>query len=187
MQFKHRSQLFQKQPRAFTIGAIEEINDEWVFFDDETDEAFLLEDLIDEDFEVSINEEWVPASLKNGNFIIQYSKKKKLQNGDILRIQRKLLYSFDSLLKNLTDESFYTLAYLLNTHSFSLYDCLYCHNFLSFQPEGSPSEGVNFIVFDNGELVCSVYHQFRISSEEQNHRFELTKATGNRYLLTQLS
>ncbi|WP_179865556.1 MULTISPECIES: DUF2777 family protein [unclassified Bacillus (in: firmicutes)] len=187
MQFKQRSQLFQKQPRAFTIGAIEEINDEWVFFDDETDEAFLLEDLIDEEFEVSINEEWIPASLRNGNFLIQYPKKKKLQNGDILRIQRKLLYSFDTLLKNLSDESFYTLAYLLNTHHFSLYDCLYCHNFLSFQPENSPSDGVNFIVFDNGELVCSVYHQFRISSEEQNHRFELTKATGNRYLLTQLS
>ncbi|WP_088042493.1 DUF2777 family protein [Bacillus sp. EAC] len=187
MQYKLRTQLFKEQPRAFTIGTIEEINDEWVFFDDETDEAFLLEELIEVEFEVSINEEWTPASLKNGTYSINHSKKKKLQNGDLLRIQKKLLYSFDSLLKNLSDESFYSLAYLLNTHGFSLYDCLYCHNFLSFQPEDTPVEGVNFIVFDNGELVCSLYHQFRISPEEQNHRFELTKATGNRYLLTQLS
>lgn len=187
MQFKHRSQLFKEQPRAYTIGTIEEINDEWVFFDDETDEAFLLEELVEEEFEVSVNEEWTPAYFTNGTYSIYHSKKKKLQNGDTLRIQRKLLYSFDTLLNNLSDESFYSLAYLLNTHSFSLYDCLYCHNFLSFQPDDSPSEGVNFIVFDNGDLVCSVYHQFKISPTEQNHRFELTKATGNRYLLTQLS
>lgn len=187
MQYKHRSQLFKEQPRAFTIGSIEEINDEWVFFDDETDEAFILDELIEKEFEVSINEEWTPASFQDGTFLIFHSKKKKLQNGDVLRIQRKLLYSFDTLLKHLSDESFYSLAYLLNTHGFSLYDCLYCHNFLSFQPENTPTEGVNFIVFDNEELVCSVYHQFKISPEEQNHRFELTKATGNRYLLTQLS
>lgn len=187
MQFKHRSQLFKEQPRAYTNGTIEEINDEWVFFDDETDEAFLLEELVEADFEVLIDEEWSPASLKNGIYIVHHSIKKRLQNGDSLRIQRKLLYSFDTLLKKLSDEAFFSLAYLLNTHGFSLFDCLYCHNFLAFQPENTPSEGVNFIVFDNGDLVCSVYHQFKLSEDEQNHRFELTEATGNRYLLTQLS
>jgi hypothetical protein len=187
MSQKHRMKLFKEQPRAFLIGSVEKMNKEWIFFDEETDEAFLLEEIVSEEFEIELDEEWFPVHHQKGEFTVSHPTRKNLENGDTIRIHQKLLYSFELLLKSLSDESFFTLAHLLNSHSFSFYDCLYCHNFLAFQSEQNPAEGVNFLVFDNNEMVCSVYHLFRITPEEQNHRFELTEATGKRYLLTQLS
>ncbi len=37
-----RNHILYNQPRAHTVGNVEYINNEWVFFDDENEEAFFI-------------------------------------------------------------------------------------------------------------------------------------------------
>ncbi|GER65758.1 hypothetical protein BpJC7_21740 [Weizmannia acidilactici] len=46
-----RLKIIESQSRAFLTGTAEKLNDEWVFFDDECDEASMLDDYLDQEIE----------------------------------------------------------------------------------------------------------------------------------------
>src|SRR6516165_8853417 len=103
---KQRKHILYSQPRAHTIGNVEYINDEWVFFDEESDEASLLEDMIEDGFEVLYNNNWLPARFYEHNILQVADEHHSLQNGETIRIRKKLMISYHEWLEELPDSSF---------------------------------------------------------------------------------
>ena len=52
MRQQQRVKLMKQQTRAFTEGTVENINFQWIFFDDETDEASSIDDYMQNEVEV---------------------------------------------------------------------------------------------------------------------------------------
>ena len=73
---------------------------------------------------------------------------------------KKLLLSYKEWLEELPDSVFTLLTESLQSLHYSLYDCMYCHNYLSFLPKEETCEGVNILLFDNEEMICSLQHHF---------------------------
>jgi Protein of unknown function (DUF2777) len=174
----NRYQLLQEQPRAYISGNAEYINNEWVFFDEESDEAYLLSDLISEDLEIHINNVWIKAHFWEEDVIKIENKQYFLQNGEYIRIRKKLQTSYQEFLHELNDETFIKLTDALKELDYSIYDCTFCHNFLSFQPKGKSCQGVNFFLFDNEDLVTSLHHSFIRDAHLVTDRFSFVRADG---------
>ncbi|MDF1511804.1 DUF2777 family protein, partial [Robertmurraya sp. DFI.2.37] len=81
-----------------------------------------------------------------------------LKRSDTLRIRKNLIYSLERLLEEISDDAFYQFITHLNSLHFSVYDCIYCYNHLNFLKGEDRKEGVNFIIFDNQEDICSIQH-----------------------------
>ncbi|RSK29268.1 DUF2777 family protein [Bacillus sp. HMF5848] len=173
----------QEQPRAYTTGTVEFINDEWIFFDEETDEAFLLEDIAHVHIEVLKNG-WLKGELKEKGRVILAKSIYRLQNGDMVRIQKALLHSYDCWLEQLDDSTFYQFISSLNQLGYSMYDCIYCHNQLLYSQTPKTGRGVNFLIFDNEESICSMHHHYNFNESPPIIRFEFTESHGHRMLRT---
>ncbi|GGE72529.1 DUF2777 family protein [Priestia taiwanensis] len=174
----NRYQLLQEQPRAYTSGNVEYINNEWVFFDEESDEAYLLADFVSEDLEIHMNEVWIRAYFFEDDVIQIENKQYFLQHGEYIRIRKKLQTSYQEFLHELSDEAFTKLVDALNELDYSIYDCIYCHNFLSFQPKDKSAQGINFFLFDNEDLVCSLHHSFIRDATIVKDRFSFARTDG---------
>ncbi len=56
---------------------------------------------------------------------------------------------------------------------------MYCHNYLSFLPKEEACEGVNILLFDNEEMICTFAAPFRTSHFTSNkNMFRFTKVNG---------
>ncbi|WP_456275908.1 DUF2777 family protein [Bacillus sp. AK128] len=183
MKLQQRLEQLPHQERAYMIGSVEAIHKQWVFFD-EQDEPSALTDIINDTYQIKINNNWETFhSFENGVAIGKQVY--AIKDGDQLKIQKPLTYVYQEWLNELSDEAFQKLINLLNTLQFSVFDCIYCHNSLFFKVQTKPSQGVNFIVYDNGEELCSVHHHFQ-RGIERNDRFEVTLNNGKRHILTNL-
>lgn len=89
-----------------------------------------------------------------------------------------MLLSYHEWLEELPDSAFAFFAETLQSFNYSLYDCIYCHNFLSFQPKDGPCEGVNLLLFDNEEMICSLHHHYVRFSTCNKNIFKFIKANG---------
>lgn len=176
-----RNKLIEFQKRAYTEGTIENINNQWIFFDEETEEATLLDVWFQEEIEVFRLNRWKKGVLgKEG--MLKGKDILHLKDQDTIRIRKKLVFSLEQLLDEIHDEAFYQFITSLNTMNFSIYDCIYCYNHLTFFSESRQKSGVNFIVFDNGESICNVQHHFYYY-ENRNDRFEFTLSSGKRMVI----
>lgn len=127
-------------------------------FENETDDAYPLEDFIFREVQVESLNHWNTGILTD-KFTIQYHHTQYiLQNHDKIKIRKTLTISFQAWLESLDDDVF-QFIHTLNRINFSIYDILYCYNHLSFQIH-EKKQGVNFLVFDNMEKLCSVHHHF---------------------------
>ncbi|WP_129731684.1 MULTISPECIES: DUF2777 family protein [Bacillaceae] len=178
---KHRYHIMRNQPRSYTVGNIECINEEWIFFDEESDEASLLWEIVEDDFEILYNNHWLPARFYENDTLKIENEPHPLESGETVRIRKKLQTGYEEWLKELSDSSFSTLTKALGRFDYSLYDCIYCHNILFFQPASAPRQGVNFIVYDNGDYVCSLHHRYIRDGEMSKDIFEFTRADGQMY------
>ncbi|WP_223700737.1 DUF2777 family protein [Sutcliffiella deserti] len=185
MNLQKRRNIIYSQKRSYTCGTVENINEQWIFFEAEDDEAFLLEELTENGIEILLSNEWVPGVfLETGEILLQTQHLYELNNGDAVRVRKRLPYPYMELLEELPEEAFYRFTKLLNSNEISLYDCIYCHNTMQFLEEKN-QRGVNFLVYDNGTLICSVQHHF--SREKHGaDRFEYTLQTGKRYMIANL-
>lgn len=174
----NRYHIMRNQQRAYTIGSIERINTEWIFFDEESEEASLVADIVQDGFEILYEQHWVPALLYENDIIKIEHTLHHLQNKDILRVPKKLQYSYEVWITELPDLSFYTFASTLQELGYSVYDSIFCHNSLQFQSNFQLKQGVNFIVYDNGDLVCAVQHQYVRGIEVEKDIFTFTRADG---------
>lgn len=185
MEKQQRNKLIQHQRRAFTEGSVEYINEQWVFFDDETEEATLLNVWINEEIEVFLYNRWRKGILKNDGMIDLGNDHYHLKDQDLIKIRKHLVYSLEQLLAEINDDAFCQFIINLNSLQFSIYDCIYCYNHLNFLTEGSQKSGVNFIVFDNGDNICTVQHHF-VYYEKRNDRFEFTLSSGKRMVIEKI-
>jgi Protein of unknown function (DUF2777) len=179
MSLQHRLHWFDQQPRAYTTGTVEYIHDQWVFFEDECEEASLLDDYLGKEVEVFHFNQWVKGVLREGGILFFRNACYHLQNGDAVRFRKILRAGYQMLLDDLSDEAFLRFAIMLNQLSFSLYDCIYCYHHSMFQHD----RGVNFLMFDNTDTICSVQHHYQKTGLTYD-RFEFTLANGKRALIT---
>lgn len=182
---QQRNKLIQHQQRAFTEGSVEYINEQWVFFDDETEEATLLNVWINEEIEVFVFNRWRKGVLKSDGMIGLGQDHYHLKDQDSIRIRKRLVYALEQLLIEINDDAFCQFIIHLNSLQFSIYDCIYCYNHLNFLSESSQKSGVNFIVLDNGENICSVQHHF-VYYEKKSDRFEFTMSSGKRMVIEKI-
>ncbi len=185
MRKQQRNKLIQHQQRAFTEGTVEYINEQWVFFDEETEEATLLNVWLNEEIEVFVYNRWRKGILKSDGKIGLRQEDYYLKDKDLIRIRKRLVYSLEQLLGEINDDALCQFIINLNSLHFSIYDCIYCYNHLNFLTESSQKSGVNFIVFDNGDNICSVQHHF-VYYETKSDRFEFTLSSGKRMVIEKI-
>ncbi|MCH1625835.1 DUF2777 family protein [Ferdinandcohnia quinoae] len=185
MDLQQRLGNIKEQKRSHIVGTVECINEQWIFFDAESDEASMLEEMIDHDVEVFTLNRWEKGVFVEEGLIKMCDYFYKLENGDCLRFRKWLPQSYNKFLENFSEDLFLKYTSLLNNLSFSLYDCIHCHNQFIYSKDKQHFQGVNFIIYDNTETICSVHHHFSRNSKEID-RFEFTIATGKRAILTNL-
>lgn len=185
MNKQQRIKLIEFQDRAFTEGTIECINNQWVFFDDETEEATLLDVWLHEEIELFRFNRWRKGILDKDAIVLYDQEKILLKDQDIIRIRKKLVFSLEQLLEEIHDDAFYQFITSLNNANFSIYDCIYCYNHLTFLNESKQKNGVNFIIFDNGDSICNVQHHF-FYYKDRSDRFEFTLSTGKRMVIEKM-
>lgn len=186
MSQQQRSKLFNRQTRAFAEGTVEYINHQWIFFDGETDEASSLDEYLNHDIEIYRGNRWCRGSIGEHGTVKLKSRIFDLENDEMIRIRKQLIYSFERLLDELNDDSFFQFVTTLNSLGFSVYDCIYSYNQLTFLRTATTQSGVNFFIFDNGTLLCSVQHHFYYS-EKEHDRFEFTLNTGKRIIIEKIN
>ncbi|MCH6265231.1 MULTISPECIES: DUF2777 domain-containing protein [Neobacillus] len=185
MNRQQRIHLYDIQERSYTEGTVEQINGQWIFFDEETEEASMLEEFLHQEIEIFRMNRWKkgilyePGNIRIGNEVTM------LRDHDTVRIRKHLIYSLERLLDGINDDAFFQFVTTLNSLEFSIYDCIYCYNHLSFLSDENRKDGVNFMVFDNQELICNVQHHFYYY-EKVNDRFEFTINTGKRLIIEKM-
>ncbi|KAB2330915.1 DUF2777 domain-containing protein [Bacillus mesophilum] len=186
MKKQQRIKLIEYQTRAFTEGNVEYINDQWIFFDRETDEAAMLDDYLHMEIELARHKRWKKGKLAGEGKIACSDELVFLKDQDTVRIRKSLVFALEKLLDELNDDAFYQFVTTLNSMQFSIYDCIYCYNQLTFVHDEDRKSGVNFIIFDNQEHICSVQHHFSYY-EGISDRFEFTLNTGKRMVIEKIS
>ena len=181
-----RSELMNHQTRAFSSGSVEYINDQWVFFCEENDEAYPMEDYVGREIDIFRHQGWRRGRLEENGIVRLKKDTVFLLHQENVRIKKETLYSFERLLEDLNDDAFFQFMMTLNSLSFSMYDCIYGYNQLTFIRDRRNCSGVNFFTFDNGVCVCSVQHHF-VYSSKQHDRFEFTQNTGKRIVIEKLN
>jgi hypothetical protein len=185
MNNQQRTKLLESQNRSYTEGSIECINKQWIFFDEDTEEATLLDVWLHQAIEVFRFNRWKEGIFCGENQIKIGNVIHPLKNQDKIRIRKNLVFSLEQLAKELNDDAFYQFITNLNALNFSLYDCIYCYNHLTFLSETKQKNGVNFMIFDNSDNIISVHHHF-FYYENESDRFEFTLGTGKRMVIEKM-
>ncbi|WP_042356511.1 DUF2777 domain-containing protein [Bacillus rubiinfantis] len=185
MNRQQRIHLYEIQNRAYTEGTVEQINNQWIFFDGETEEASMLDDLLQQEIEIFRFNRWKKGLLIETGKILIGNEHIMLRDHDVIRIRKQLIYSLERLLEGINDDAFFQFVTTLNSMNFSIFDCIYCYNHLSFLTDEHRKDGVNFMVFDNQDEICNVQHHFYYY-EKKNDRFEFTINTGKRLIIEKL-
>ncbi|WP_059172984.1 DUF2777 domain-containing protein [Bacillus sp. FJAT-27445] len=186
MNRQQRDKIYETQARAFTEGSIENINEQWVFFEKETEEASLLEEYLLQEIEIFRLNRWRKGILVEAGKVSFGEESAFLRDLDRIRVRKHLIYSLERLLERIHHDAFFQFVTTLNSLGFSIYDCLYCYNHLNFLSDNSPKSGVNFMIFDNQEEICGVQHHF-CYFEKESDRFEFTLNTGKRLVIEKLA
>jgi len=181
-----RKKLLNQQTRAFTEGTVENINFQWIFFDDETDEASSIDDYMRNEVEVYRTGRWRHGIILEEGAIQLNHEITFLKENEPIRIRKQLIHSFAKLLEDLTDDSFFQFVTTLNSLGFSTHDCIYSYNQLVFLDRASNRSGVNFFTFDNSIQVCAVQHHFSYG-KNKNDRFEFSINTGKRIIIEKVN
>jgi hypothetical protein len=186
MNHQQRKSFYNRQNRGFYEGTVESINQQWIFFEHESDEAFSLDEYIDQEIEVYREKQWCRGLLREDGNVMLKRGLHYLQNEEQVKIRKPLNFSFEKLLEELSDDSFLQFITVLNSLEFSIYDCVYSYNQLLFSEHTDAKSGVNFLFFDNGEVICAVQHHF-LYSESKHDRFEFTMNTGKRIIIEKMN
>ncbi|WP_059282405.1 DUF2777 family protein [Bacillus coahuilensis] len=145
----------------------------------------MLEFFDDYQLEVMNHNKWRVAEILSDHELAVEGVALPLLDGMELRFKKKLTLSLGTLLEDISDEAFLHFLTTLNSLNYSIFDCIYCHNHLTFLEGRKIKQGVNFIIFDNGDEICNVQHHF---SYYQRHRdrFEFTNSTGKRIIIEKI-
>ena len=187
MSLQRKLAVIPFQERAFVEGTLEQIGDEWIFFDEINEEAFELGELTAE-LEVFLNGTWAKGILIDNTLLYIENDFHYFKDGDRIRYKKTLTHSFKQLIEELSEESYMSFVNTLNSLSYSLYDCVFCNNFLDLLQMRQGKEGMNVMIFDNEEQICVVQHYFsRHTNNKIEDRFEFALSDGKRVIGSYLS
>lgn len=110
-----KQQALNNQPRSFVIGTVECVDSQWIFFEDESDEASMLHEVMDDTLELLIDTRWEKAIMVDDRQIKLHDGTYLLRNGDKLRLTKKLPYAYEQLLQSLPKETFLSFTQHLNS------------------------------------------------------------------------
>ena len=91
-----KQQAMNNQPRSFVIGTVECVDSQWIFFEDESDEASMLHEVMDETLELLIDTRWEKAIMVDDRQIKLHDGTYLLRNGDKLRLTKSYLMHTNS-------------------------------------------------------------------------------------------
>lgn len=179
-----RKKFLNEQRGAYKAATLEKIDTHWLIFDSETDEAFPFQDETFKSYDIqAMTEEqaWVSVSFYNSHYLRADEKLIPIIEEMKLRIQTRLSFAYQAWLEELSCEHLRKITYFINDLNYSLFDCIYCHNTAMFENK-KHGQGVNFIVFDNGFLPCSLQHSFQYTNGiKEKQCFAFTVANGKKY------
>ena len=101
MNQQQRNELLKRQLRSFTPGIVEFINDQWIFFNDENDEAYPLEDYLQREMEVFRGSRWRKGFLSDLGTITLRKENLTLHHTIFLEIMLMILLYFFTELGNI--------------------------------------------------------------------------------------
>jgi hypothetical protein len=185
MDRQQRLKLYNTQERAYIEGTVEQINEQWIFFDAETEEASLMDEFLQQEVEIFRVNRWRRGKMIETGKVSFGKEILLLRDNDLIRVRKHIIYSLERLLDGMNDDAFFQFVTTLNSMDFSIYDCLYCYNHLSFLADDTRKDGVNFMVFDNQLQICNVQHHF-CYYEKISDRFEFTLNTGKRLIVEKM-
>ncbi|MCM3161910.1 DUF2777 domain-containing protein [Metabacillus litoralis] len=177
-----RTDLLLNQKRSYLTGLIEITNDQYVIYDDMSDELHLLDEIQNSHLEILNPSGWTKGRWIGLGKIKTDMGTLSLNHGDTVRIRKKLPLALDEMLKELQDETFVRLIKQLNSLGFSPYDCIYSYNQLLFMENRVNKKGVSFFQFDNEDSICAIQHHFE-RGIHSGDRFEITTSLGERRLV----
>lgn len=102
------------------------------FFDEETEEAAMLDEYLHQEIEIRTFNRWRKGILLEDGKVNVSGTIHFLEHEDPIRIRKHLVFALEELLDDLSDDSFYQFITTLNSMKFSIYDCIYCYNHLTF-------------------------------------------------------
>ncbi|WP_199426425.1 DUF2777 domain-containing protein [Thermaerobacillus caldiproteolyticus] len=181
MNLEQRLTYINEQKRSYIHGMVEHVNNEWVFFDEEDEEAIPIEKMTESVIEIFRFDQWIRGQFQENGTVYVGRDPILLQHGEMVRFRKQLPYAYQQWLEALSDKTFFHFVEWLNDLDFSLYDCLYCYNGLLFEKH----TGVNFIIYDNTEMISNVQHYYERGSLCKD-RFEMTFHTGKRFVYAQI-
>lgn len=83
-----RNQLLEQQIRSYQQGVVEYIRQEWIFFDDESDEAINLDLFEQKEVQLYRQQQWIHGILTGDGAVQTESKLIMLHDSDQLRIKK---------------------------------------------------------------------------------------------------
>lgn len=110
MNHEARSKLFETQLRAYTEGTIEQINDQWIFFDGETEEAARMDDFLQQEIEVFRLNRWKKGILIEAGVMKIGKDQLLLRDQDPIRVRKQLIYSLERLLDSINEDAFFPIC-----------------------------------------------------------------------------
>ena len=186
MNINDRLQFLEKQQRAYITGTVECIENQWIFFDEINEKAYQLIEL-EREVEIFYNNQWIKGILEREGILNTNNHVYYLHNGDEIRYKKPLIQPYKELLEDLSQETFDRFIQTLNQLSYSIYDCIYCHNFLSLIKMRKVKTGVNIMTFDNEDMICNVQHHFEHDVKKRFDRLEFTLSNGKRVICQHFS
>lgn len=146
------------------------------------------------EFELQINDQWIPGHYtENWLFAGHNGKKYLIRENDSLRLAKKHLEPYQLLLNELEKPALQSLEKSLQNFQLSHKHLVHCHNELLLQLLNAVNEknfsGVNFMFYQKGRTHITVQHHYERELVDNGSdiiydRFEVTSSTGKRYIVT---
>ncbi|PAE64249.1 hypothetical protein CHH90_09980 [Bacillus licheniformis] len=176
-----RQKRLYAEKRKWIYGKIL-MEDGICLIENEGGDLLLVESLNSPGVFISIDGEWQKAELFDQFAVTEKPETVKLTGGEPIRYLKTVKQAFLEFLNDLEDGQFYSFLDQLNSLGFSVFDCVFAYNGLSFWPEKKDVKGVSFYQFSHDMKQCALQHHYE-RKEEWKDRFEWTASDGERIVM----
>lgn len=173
-----REMRIYEEDRRWIYGTI--IMDEGIcLIENEEGDICLFESLRSPGVYIDLDGKWVKAELFDRFAATERGENIPLTGGEAIRYLKTVKQAFLDFLYDLDDGQFYSFLDQLNSLGFSVFDCVYAFNGLSFSANPATEKGASFYQFSNDVKQCALQHHYERTGERKD-RFEWTTSDGIR-------
>lgn len=173
-----REMRIYEESRKWIYGTVI-MEDGICLIENEEGDLFLFESLKSPAVFVKLDGDWVKAELFDQFAVTEKHGNIALTGGEALRYLKTVKQAFLDFLNDLDDGQFYAFLDQLNSLGFSVFDCVYAYNGLSFLTGAECAKGVSFYQFSTDVKQCALQHHYERNGERKD-RFEWTASDGTR-------